>query len=36
MKIYNQNIWGNFSDKECIGNRNELIKELMRTLNNMK
>ena len=33
MKIYNQNIWGNFSDKECIGNRNELIKELISDIN---
>ena len=29
MKIYNQNIWGNFSDGNCIGNRNSLIKDLI-------
>ena len=30
MKIYNQNIWGNFSSPEqCIANRNVLIKELI-------
>lgn len=29
MRIYNQNIWGNFSDKERIGNRNRLISSLI-------
>ena len=33
MKIYSQNIWGNFSDKECIGNRNHLIKQLIDDIN---
>ena len=29
MRIYSQNIWGNFSSKECIGNRNFLIHQLI-------
>lgn len=29
MKIFSHNIWGNFSPKECVGNRNYLIKELI-------
>ena len=33
MKIYSQNIWGNFSNSECIGNRNELIKQLIDDVN---
>ena len=33
MRIYSHNIWGNFSSKECIGNRNYLIKELIDGVN---
>lgn len=29
MKIYDQNIWGNFSAENCVGNRNLLIKEMI-------
>ncbi len=29
IKIYNQNIWGNYAQNECIGNRNELIRDLI-------
>ncbi len=29
MKIYNQNIWGNYGKSECVGNRNELICDLI-------
>lgn len=29
MKIYNQNIWGNFSEDQCVANRNSLIRELI-------
>ncbi len=29
VKLYNQNIWGNFAATECIGNRNQLICDLI-------
>ena len=29
MKIYDQNIWGNFASGQCIANRNILIKEMI-------
>lgn len=29
MRIYNHNIWGNFSNSDCVANRNILIKELV-------
>ncbi len=29
IKLYNQNIWGNFAATECIGNRNYLIRDLI-------
>ncbi len=29
FKIYNQNIWGNYARTECVGNRNQLIRDLI-------
>ncbi len=30
MRIYNQNIWGNMKPDQCIANRNDLIRDLIR------